>query len=116
AVVAVGDNDQTARESGEGHEGDRDSLDLVGRQDDLVKAIVETGKPTIVVLIAGRPASIRYIATNVPAIVGAWSLGQETGNALADVIFGDYNPGGKLPITFPQNVGQLPAYYNHKPS
>jgi beta-glucosidase len=112
AVVAVGDNEQTARESG----GDRDSLDLVGRQDDLVKAIVETGKPTIVVLIAGRPASIRYIAANVPAIVGAWSLGQETGNALADVIFGDYNPGGKLPITFPQNVGQLPAYYNHKPS
>jgi beta-glucosidase len=115
-VVAVGDNDQTAREAGDNHLGDRDSLDLVGRQDDLVEAIVETGKPTIVVLIAGRPASIRYIAENVPAILGSWSLGQETGNAVADVLFGDYNPGGKLPITFPQNVGQLPAYYNHKPS
>jgi len=116
-VVAVGDNEQTAREAGdENMLGDRDSLDLVGQQDALVKAIVETGKPTIVVLIAGRPASIRYIAANVPAIVGSWSLGQETGNAIADVLFGDYNPGGKLPITFPQNVGQLPAYYNHKPS
>jgi beta-glucosidase len=69
-----------------------------------------------VILIAGRPASIRYIAENVPAILGCWSLGQETGNAVADVLFGDYNPGGKLPITFPRNVGQLPAYYNHKPS
>ena len=115
-VVAVGDNEQTAREGGANRLGDRDSLDLVGRQNDLVKAIAETGKPTIVVLIAGRPASIRYIAANIPAIVGCWSLGQETGNAIADVLFGDYNPGGKLPITFPQNVGQLPAYYNHKPS
>jgi beta-glucosidase len=111
AVVAVGDNEQTSREGR-----DRDSLNLVGSQDDLVKAVVATGKPTIVVLINGRPASIRYIAENVPAILECWSLGQETGNALADVLFGDYNPGGKLPITFPQNVGQLPAYYNHKPS
>ena len=111
AVVAVGDNEQTS-----GVACDRDSLDLVGRQDDLVKAVVETGKPTIVVLIAGRPASIHYIAAHVPAVVGCWFLGQETGNALADVLFGDYNPGGKPPITFPQNVGQLPAYYNHKPS
>jgi beta-glucosidase len=117
AIVAVGDNDQTAREGfNETHLGDRDSLDLVGRQDELVKAIVDTGKPTIVILIAGRPASIRYVAANVPAILGCWSLGQETGNAIADVLFGDYNPGGKLPITFPRNVGQLPAYYNHKPS
>jgi beta-xylosidase len=117
AIVAVGDNEQTAREAGTPEWlGDRDSLDLVGRQDDLVKAIVNTGKPTIVVLIAGRPTSIRYIAANVPAIVGCWSLGQETGNAIADVLFGDYNPGGKLPMTFPQSVGQLPAYYNHKPS
>lgn len=111
AVVAVGDNNQTAAEGG-----DRDSLDLVGRQDELVKAVVETGKPTIVVLIAGRPTSIRYITTHVPAIVGCWSLGQETGNAIADVLFGDYNPSGKLPITFPQDVGQIPSFYNHKPS
>ena len=117
AVVAVGDNDQTAREGfDESHMGDRDSLDLVGRQDELVKAVLETGKPTIVILIAGRPTSIRYIAENVPAILGSWSLGQETGTAVADVLFGDYNPGGRLPITFPQSAGQLPAYYNHKPS
>ena len=81
-----------------------------------MKAIVDTGKPTIVVLVAGRPTSIRDIAATVPAIVGCWSLGQEAGNAIADVLFGDFNPGGKLPITFPQSVGQLPAYYNHKPS
>jgi beta-glucosidase len=117
AVVAVGDNEQTAREAfSESHLGDRDSLDLVGQQDALVKAILATGKPTIVVLIAGRPVAIRYIAANAPAILGSWSLGQETGNAVADVLFGDYDPGGKLPITFPQNVGQLTAYYNHKPS
>jgi beta-glucosidase len=117
AVVAVGDNDQTAREGFDvKHMGDLDSLGLVGRQDELVNAVLETGKPTIVVLIAGRPAAIRYIAANVPAILGSWSLGQETGNAVADVLFGDYNPGGRLPITFPQSGGQLPAYYNHKPS
>ena len=97
-------------------DGDRDSLDLVGMQDELVKAIIETGKPTIMVLIAGRPTSILYAAENVPAILGSWSLGQETGNAVEDVLFGDYNPGGKLPITFPRNVGQIPAYYNHKHS
>jgi beta-glucosidase len=112
AVVAVGDNNQTAREG----PGDRDSLDLIGQQEALVKAIVETGKPTIVILIAGRPTSIRYIAAHVPAILGSWSLGQETGTAVADVLFGDYNPSGKLPITFPQSVGQLPDFYNHKPS
>ena len=117
ALVAVGDNDQTSREAGStGWLGDRDSLDLVGHQNELVKAIVETGRPTVVVLIAGRPASIPYIAEHAGAIVGCWSLGQDTGTAIADVLFGDYNPGGKLPITFPQSVGQLAAYYNHKPS
>ncbi len=113
-VVAVGDNNQTARE-GPG-DGDRDCLDLIGMQDELVKAMVGLGKPTIMVLIAGRPTSILYAAGNVPAILGCWSLGQETGNAVADVLFGDYNPGGKLPITFPRTVGQIPAYYNHKHS
>jgi beta-glucosidase len=117
AVVAVGDNEQTSREAfNEQHLGDRDSLDLVGQQDDLVKAIVATGKPVVVILINGRPASIRYIADNVPAILEGWSLGQETGTAVADVLFGDYNPGGKLPITIPRSVGQLPAYYDHEPS
>jgi beta-glucosidase len=113
----VGDNVETTREGwSENHLGDRDSLDLLGRQNDLVKAIVETGKPTIVVLIGGRALSINYIAENVPAIFEGWYLGQETGTAVADVLFGDYNPAGKLPITIPRNVGQIPDYYYHKPT
>ena len=117
AVVVVGDNVETTREGwSENHLGDRDSLDLLGRQNDLVKAIVETGKPTIVVLIGGRALSINYIAKKVPAIFEGWYLGQETGAAVADVLFGDYNPSGKLPITIPRNVGQIPDYYYHKPT
>jgi len=117
AVVVVGDNVETTREAwAENHLGDRDNLDLIGRQNDLVKAIVETGKPTIVFLIGGRALSINYIAEHVPAIFQGWYLGQETGAAVADVLFGDYNPGGKLPVTMPRNVGQLPDYYYHKPS
>jgi beta-glucosidase len=77
---------------------------------------VETGTPTVVVLINGRPLTINTIAEHVPAILEGWYLGQETGTAVADVLFGDVNPGGKLPITFPRSVGQLPAYYYQKPS
>lgn len=117
AIVVVGDNVETTREAwAENHLGDRDSLDLLGRQNDLVKAIVETGKPTIVVLIGGRALSVNYIAQHVPAILQGWYLGQETGVAVADVLFGDYNPAGKLPITIARNVGQLPHYYYHKPT
>jgi beta-glucosidase len=82
----------------------------------LVQAIVETGTPTVVVLINGRPLTINDIAEHVPAILEGWYLGQETGTAVADVLFGDVNPGGKLPITFPRSVGQLPVYYYQKPS
>jgi beta-glucosidase len=117
AVVVVGDNVETTREAwAENHLGDRDSLDLLGRQNDLVKAIVETGKPTIVVLIGGRALSINYIAQKVPGIFQGWYLGQETGVAVADVLFGDYNPAGKLPVTISRNVGQVPNYYYHKPT
>jgi beta-glucosidase len=117
AVVVVGDNVETTREGwAENHLGDRDSLDLLGRQNDLVKAIVETGKPTIVFLIGGRTLSINYIAQHVPAVFEGWYLGQETGTAVADVLFGDYNPAGKLPVTMPRNAGQLPYFYYHKPS
>ncbi len=117
AVVVVGDNVETTREGwAENHLGDRDSLDLLGLQNDLVKAIVETGKPTIVVLIGGRPLTINYIAEKVPAVFQGWYLGQETGTAVADVLFGDVNPSGKLPVTMPRNVGQLPVYYYQKPS
>ncbi len=117
AVVVVGDNVETTREAwAENHLGDRDSLDLLGRQNDLVKAIVETGKPVIVVLIGGRALSVNYIAEKVPAIFEGWYLGQETGVAVADVLFGDVNPSGKLPITIPRNVGQVPHFYYHKPT
>jgi len=117
ALVVVGETESTNREAwAENHLGDRDSLDLLGAQNQLVQAVVETGVPTIVLLINGRPLSINYIATNVPAILEGWYLGQEGGTAAARVLFGDVNPAGKLPISFPRSVGQLPDYYNHKPS
>jgi len=117
AILVVGENESTNREAwAENHLGDRDSLDLLGAQNDLVKAVVETGTPTVVLLINGRPLSINYIAEHVPAILEGWYLGQEGGTAAANVLFGDVNPGGKLPITFPRSVGDLPDFYNHKPS
>ncbi len=116
-VLALGGNEQTSRESWAlNHMGDRTSLDPVGRQDDLVRAMLATGKPVVVFLFNGRPLSINYISAHVPAIFECWYLGQETGRAVAEVLFGDYNPGGKLPITIPRSVGHLPAFYNHKPS
>jgi beta-glucosidase len=116
-ILALGGNEQTSREAwAANHPGDRDSLDLLGNQDDLVKAILATGKPTIVFLQHGRPNSINYIAEHVPAILEGWYLGQEGGTAVADVLFGDYNPAGKLPITVPRSVGQLPDYYYQKPA
>jgi beta-glucosidase len=117
AIVVVGETEATNREAwSEEHLGDRDSLDLLGAQDQLIQTIVETGVPTVVVLINGRPLSINYAATHVPAILESWYAGQEGGTAIARVLFGDVNPGGKLPITFPRTVGQLPVFYNHKPS
>jgi len=116
-VLVLGGNEQTCREAwAPTHPGDRDSLELLGKQNDLVKAVLETGKPTIVFLINGRPLSITYISEKVPAILEGWYLGQEGGTAVAEVLFGEYNPGGKLPITVPRSVGQIPAYYNYKPS
>ncbi len=117
AILVIGENESTNREAwSENHRGDRDSLELLGAQNDLVKAVVETGTPTVVFLINGRPLSINYIKEHVPAILEGWYLGQEGGTAAANVLFGDVNPGGKLPITFPHSVGDLPDFYNHKPS
>jgi len=96
-----------------GEAASRSSLDLPGKQMDLLKAIHATGKPTILVLINGRPPTIGWAVDNVPAILEAWMGGTEAGNAIADVLFGDVNPGGKLPVTFPRTVGQVPLYYNH---
>ena len=116
-VLAIGGNEQTSREAWNlKHMGDRTSLDLIGRQEELVQAMLATGKPVIVFLFNGRPLSINYVAENVPVIFECWYLGQETGHAVADVLFGDFNPGGKLPISFPRSVGHLPVFYNYKPS
>jgi len=116
-LLVLGENEQTSREAwAVQHPGDRDSLDLLGNQDDLVKAMLGLGKPVIVLLLHGRPNSINYIADHVPAILDGWYLGQEGGTAVADVLFGDYNPSGHLPITVPRSVGQLPDYYYQKPS
>ncbi len=117
ALLVVGGNEDTNKEAwADNHLGDRDSLDLVGRQDDLVKAVLATGRPVVVMLINSGPLSINYIAEKVPAILEGFYLGQETGTAVADVLFGDYNPGGKLAVSFPRSVGQLPIAYNHKPT
>lgn len=116
-ILTLGGNEQTSREAwGKAHMGDRSSLELVGRQNELVAAIQATGKPVIVLLFNGRPLAINAIAANVPAILECWYLGQETGHAVANVLFGDSNPSGKLPISFPRSAGHIPCFYNHKPS
>jgi beta-glucosidase len=117
AVVVVGENTQFQPTRGTDGEGqDVASLDLSGLQEDLVRAVAATGTPTALVLINGRPLSIRWAAAHLPAIVEAWNPGERGGEAVADVLFGDYNPSGRLAITIPRGVGQLPAYYNFKPS
>jgi beta-glucosidase len=116
-ILALGGNEQTSREAwSKTHLGDRASLDLVGMQAELVKAILETGKPIVALLFNGRPLSVVHLQESVPAILECWYLGQETGHAVADVLFGDYNPAGKLPISIPRSVGHIPCYYNYKPS
>ncbi len=92
----------------------RASIELPGAQQRLAQAIVATGKPVVVVLMNGRPLALQWLDDNVPAIVETWFLGVEHGTATADVLFGDYNPGGKLTATFPRVTGQVPIYYNHR--
>jgi beta-glucosidase len=118
AVALARDSDVTIVFVGEsaemvGEAASKSSLDLTGRQMDLVKAVQATGKPTIVILINGRPLTVGWIVENTPAVLEAWMGGTEAGNAVADVLFGDVNPSGKLPVTFPRTVGQVPIYYNH---
>jgi len=116
-VLVLGENELLRREAwNEQHLGDRDTLDLVGRQHDLARAILATGKPVVVLLINGGPLSVNYLQEHAPAIIECWYLGQETGPAVADVLFGKVSPSGKLTVTFPRSVGQLPDYYNHSPS
>jgi beta-glucosidase len=116
-VLALGGNEQTSREGwSKVHLGDRASLELLGRQNELAKAMVETGKPVVVLLFHGRPNSIPYIQEHARAVLDCWYLGQETGRAAAGVLFGDSAPGGKLPISIPRSAGHVPCYYNYKPS
>ncbi len=116
-ILAIGDTEQTSREGwAKNHLGDRDSLDLVGEQQELFDALKATGKPVIVMLINGRPASTVKIAAQANAVLEGWYLGEQGGNAVADVLFGDVNPGGKLPVTIARSVGQLPVFYNRKPT
>ncbi|HEY0412855.1 MAG TPA: glycoside hydrolase family 3 N-terminal domain-containing protein [Allosphingosinicella sp.] len=116
-VVVLGDNEETSREAwADTHLGDRSSLDLIGQQNDLATAVFALGKPTVVVLLNGRPLSVNYLAENAPALIEGWYLGQETGNAVADILFGRANPGGKLPVSIARSVGQLPIFYNRKPT
>lgn len=116
AIVVVGDKSGLTAECTCGESRDRADLSLPGRQQALVEAVYQTGTPTIVILVNGRPFSIGWISENIPALIEVWQPGQEGAPAIADVLFGDYNPGGKLPISFPLSVGQIPVYYNHKPS
>jgi beta-glucosidase len=116
-ILAIGDTEQTSREGwAPTHLGDRDNLDLVGEQQALFDALRALGKPLVVLLINGRPTSTVTIAEQANALLEGWYLGEQGGNAMADVLFGDVNPGGKLPVTIPRSVGQLPMFYNAKPS
>jgi beta-glucosidase len=116
-VLAVGDTEQTSREGwAKTHLGDRTSLDLVGEQQALFDALHALGKPIAVVLINGRPASTVKIAEQSDALLEGWYVVEQGGNAVADVLFGNVNPGGKLPVTIPRSVGQLPSFYDVKPS
>ena len=116
-ILAIGGNEQTSREAwAKNHLGDRADLEMVGRQDELVNAIAALGKPIVALLFNGSPLSIRNLNEKAQAIFECWYLGQETGQVVAEALFGDYSPGGKLPMTIPRSVGHVPAYYNHKPS
>jgi len=116
-IVAVGEIEPFSMEAGTpDHFGDMADLDLQSQQEDMVKALVATGKPVIVYLVHGRPLSISWISKNVPAIVDGWFTGEECGTAFAHILFGDVNPSGKLTISIPRSAGQIPIYYNHKPS
>jgi beta-glucosidase len=115
-ILVVGDRSGLSLDCTSGETRDRADLNLPGVQEELVRAIAATGKPVIVVLVTGRPLVIPWIAEHIPAVVEAWLPGEEGGPAIADILFGDANPGGKLPMTFPRSVGQIPIFYNHKPS
>lgn len=116
AVVVVGDNSGLFGKGTSGENNDRTDITLPGVQAELIKAVKDTGTPTIVVLVNGRAFAVKEIADMVPALIEAWYPGEEGGNAIADILFGDYNPSGRLPISLPREVGQIPINYNLKPA
>lgn len=116
-VVVVGTNESTSREAwADNHLGDAADISLSAQQEELIDALLALEKRTVVVLVNGRPLAIPGVAARVPAIVEAWYAGQEGGTAVGEVLFGDVNPGGKLPVSVPRSVGQLPVYYNRRPT
>jgi beta-glucosidase len=116
-ILVLGENELICREAwSDEHFGDRASLDLFGRQNELADELFKLGKPVVVYLMNGRPLAIPHIVESAAAVLEGWYAGQETGHAVADILFGQVNPSGKLTITIPREVGQLPIYYNHKPS
>ena len=116
-IMVLGDNEQTSREAwADNHMGDRQSLDLMGRQNDLAAQIFALKKPTVAFLLNGRPLSVNLLVEKADALIEGWYMGQETGWAAADILFGRANPGGKLPVSIARNVGQLPIFYNYKPT
>ena len=110
-VLALGESREMSGEAAS-----RSTIDLPGKQQELIDAIKATGKPFVVVLFNGRPLTLEGVAASSPAILEAWFPGVQAGNAVADVLFGKVNPGGKLPVTFPRRLGQVPIYYNHEPT
>ena len=116
AILFMGNYSVLTEEASEGESNDRCNIDLPGVQEDLIKEICNVNANVVVVLINGSAVTMNKWADNVQAIIESWYPGEEGGSAIADVIFGDYNPGGKLPLTFPITTGQLPLYYNHKPT
>jgi len=116
-LLAIGDTEQTSREGyARNHLGDRTDLDLVGEQNDLFAALKATGKPVVVVALNGRPPSWPRVVEGANALLECWYVGQEGGTAMAQALFGDVNPGGKMPVTVVRDAGQIPFFYNHKPS
>jgi beta-glucosidase len=116
-VLVIGTNESSSREAwADNHKGDASTLELLGQQNELVEAVAAAGKPTVVFFIGGRPQALERVTAVVPAILIGWYLGQEGGTAAAEALFGETNPGGKLPISFPRSVGQLPVYYARKPT
>jgi beta-glucosidase len=116
AIIVVGDKGGLTYSCSSGESRDRAELQLPGVQEQLVRAIAATDTPVVVVLMTGRPVAIPWIAEHIPAVLEVWLPGEEGGSAVAEVLFGEANPGGRLPISFPRAVGQVPVYYNHKPS